>query len=96
MIFHYNFSILKDTTSLFNEVADNMVNKLRDYADGETMVSMVDFLSRVTMDAIGKVSNFLSLIAVLQLCFTTAILSFFIFFFFFFFFSLTFLLNFRT
>lgn len=40
----------------FNEVTDQLINKLYKVANGNTQVSMHEELSKVTLDAIGKVT----------------------------------------
>lgn len=39
----------------FNEVSDKWLEQLREFADGETVFSMADMLTRVTLDMLLKV-----------------------------------------
>lgn len=41
----------------FNKTADDWINKLSTFADGKTVFSMWDLMSRVTLDVIGEVGT---------------------------------------
>lgn len=39
----------------FNEKNDNLINTLKTIADGKTSITLVDWMSRVSLDIIAKV-----------------------------------------
>ena len=49
-------SCLRECMDEFNENADRLMNKIREMADGKTLVPMLDYVNRTTLDVIGKVS----------------------------------------
>lgn len=45
----------------FNLTADQLIHRLRNFADGKTVISLSDEISRTTMDMIANVSIFIKL-----------------------------------
>ena len=41
--------------SSFNSTADALMDELEKVADGKTILKMIDYMNRVTLDVIGKV-----------------------------------------
>ena len=53
MIFQRN---LMENLTDFNEISNNLMEKLRSYADGKTVVSIQHHLNRAALDIISKVA----------------------------------------
>lgn len=51
----HGFSFLRGVVKTFNELADHLMMRLREKADGTTTVPLLDYFAHTTLDAIGKV-----------------------------------------
>ena len=52
---NWYFRYLKSLVGVFNSTADAVMDELAKVADGKTKIEMINYMSRVTLDVIGKV-----------------------------------------